>query len=174
VCDVAAAQATFPFAIELDPGFPIWQVVGPRGRRNFAPSPGGGNAMSDAPDLERRYQRLLRFFPARYRREHEQEILSVLMAGAKDGQQRPGLADSADLLISAIFMRWREMTRQPRWKWERRHWRLIVRLRVTIGIWLLVVGAILVGKGYWWGVVMVAPAALHFYLAYRLRHAVQS
>jgi hypothetical protein len=52
--------------------------------------------------------------------------------------------------------------------------RLIVRVRVAIGIWLLVAGAIALGEGYWWGVLMVAPAALHFYLAYRLRHAVPS
>jgi hypothetical protein len=128
--------------------------------------------MNDAAELERRYRRLLKCFPAGYRREHEQEILSVLVAGAKEGQRRPGLADSADLVISAVFMRWRELTRQPRWQWERRHPRLIIRVRVAIGIWLLVLGAILLGGGYWWGVLMVAPAALHFYLAHRLRHAV--
>ncbi|MCW3018362.1 MAG: hypothetical protein JWN10_670 [Solirubrobacterales bacterium] len=98
----------------------------------------------------------------------------MLMAGAAEGQRRPGLADSADLVMTAIFMWWREMTRQPRWRWERRHPRLVVRVRVAIGIWLLVAGAILLGEGYWWGVLMVAPAALHFYLAYRLRHAVPS
>lgn len=130
--------------------------------------------MTDATELERRYGRLLKCFPARYRREHEQEILSVLMAGAADGQRRPGLAESADLVMSAFFIWWREVTRQPRWRWERRHWRLIARMRVAIGIWLLVLGAILLSYGYWWGLVMVAPAALHFYLAYRLRHAVQS
>jgi hypothetical protein len=130
--------------------------------------------MTGASDLERRYRRLLKCFPARYRREHEQEILAVLMAGAKEGQRRPGLADSADLVMSAIFMRWREVTRQPRWKWERRHWRLIVRMRVAIGIWLLVVGGILLSDGYFWGVLMLAPAALHFYLAYRLRHTVRA
>jgi hypothetical protein len=130
--------------------------------------------MTDAVDLERRYRRLLKFFPARYRREHEQEILSVLMAGAKEGQRRPGLADSAVLLTSAIFMRWREMTRQPRWRWERRHWRLVVRMRVAIGIWLLVVGGILLSDGYWWGVLIFVAAALHFYFAYRLRHTVRA
>jgi hypothetical protein len=130
--------------------------------------------MTGSADLERRYRRLLKCFPAGYRREHEQEILSVLMAGAREGQRRPRLGDSADLVISAIFMRWRELTRQPRWRWERRHPRLIVRVRVAIGIWLLVVSTILLAKGYWWGVLIVAPAALHFYLAYRLRHAVQS
>jgi hypothetical protein len=129
--------------------------------------------MSDRDGLERRYRRLLKFFPGAYRREHEQEILSVLMDGARGGQRRPGLADSADLVLSAIFMRWRELTRQPRWRWERRHWRLIVRMRVTIGIWLLVVGSILLSYGYWWGVLIFVAAALHFYFAYRLRHAVQ-
>ncbi len=98
----------------------------------------------------------------------------MLMAGAAEGQRRPGLADSADLVISALFMRWRELTRQPRWPWERRHPRLIIRVRVAIGIWLLVVGAILVGERYWWGVLIFAPAALDFYLAYRMRHAIQS
>jgi hypothetical protein len=130
--------------------------------------------MTDAADLERRYRRLLACYPAAFRREHEQEILSVLMAGAAEGQRRPRLAEFADLVMAALSLRLREITRQPRWPWERRHPRLVIRVRVAIGIWLLVLGAILGGKGYWWGVLMVAPAALHFYLAYRLRHAVQS
>ena len=41
--------------------------------------------MTDAAELERRYRRLLKYFPARYRREHEEEIVSVLMAGAGEG-----------------------------------------------------------------------------------------
>jgi len=85
-----------------------------------------------------------------------------------------GATRSVEHLRNAIFMRWRELTRQPRWRWERRHWRPIVRVRVAIGIWLLLVGAILLGEGYWWGVLIFAAAALHFYLAYRLRHAVRS
>lgn len=51
---------------------------------------------------------------------------------------------------------------------------MAIRVRVVVGIWLLVAGAISFGKGYWWGVLFVAPAALHFYLAYRLRRAIQS
>ncbi|HEY3959670.1 MAG TPA: hypothetical protein VGL68_04070 [Solirubrobacteraceae bacterium] len=51
--------------------------------------------MTDATDLDHRYRRLLQYFPARYRREHEQEILSVLMEEAAEGQRRPGLADSS-------------------------------------------------------------------------------
>jgi len=47
-------------------------------------------------------------------------------------------------------------------------------VRVGIGIWLLVLTAIPCGYGRWWGVLLVAPAALHFYLAYRLRRSVLS
>ena len=45
--------------------------------------------MSDSADLERRYRQLLACYPRAFRREHEQEILAVLMAGADEGQQRP-------------------------------------------------------------------------------------
>ena len=45
--------------------------------------------MSDSAALERRYRRLLACYPRAFRHEHEQEILSVLMAGVGDGQQRP-------------------------------------------------------------------------------------
>jgi hypothetical protein len=37
--------------------------------------------MTDSAHLERRYRRLLAFYPKAFRREHEQEIVSVLMAG---------------------------------------------------------------------------------------------
>jgi len=50
----------------------------------------------------------------------------------------------------------------------------MARVRIAIGIWLLFVGAFLCGSGLWWGVLFVAPAGLHFYLAYRLQHSAQS
>ena len=53
------------------------------------------------------------------------------------------------------------------------HRRLTIGVRVGVGIWLLVLSAILCDSGYWWGVLFLAPAALHFYLAYRVRHAPQ-
>ena len=58
--------------------------------------------------------------------------------------------------------------------YDYRHPRVMMRLRVGIGIWLLALGVILCGYGRWWGVVMVAPATLHFYVAYRLRDSVPS
>jgi hypothetical protein len=57
--------------------------------------------------LERGYRRLLACYPARFRTEHGEELVAVLMAGARDGQQRPGLAESASLLRSALGMRLR-------------------------------------------------------------------
>jgi len=48
------------------------------------------------------------------------------------------------------------------------HRRRVVRVRVTVGVWLLVAAAILCANSHWWGVVLLAPAALHFYLAYRV------
>jgi hypothetical protein len=93
--------------------------------------------MSDDPDLERRYRRLLAGYPAAFRREYEQEILSVLMAGAEQGQRWPRLAEAADLLRSATFTRLRTRWRTS-WAWEYKHRRVMVPVRVAIGIWLVI------------------------------------
>jgi hypothetical protein len=54
------------------------------------------------------------------------------------------------------------------------HRRVISRVRLGAGIWLLGLAAFLCYSGRWWGALLIAPAALHFYLRYRLRHSVQS
>jgi len=63
--------------------------------------------MTDQADLERGYRRLLGWYPPEFRHQNGQEILAVLMAGARDGQRRPGLAESADLIRSGLWMRLR-------------------------------------------------------------------
>jgi hypothetical protein len=63
--------------------------------------------MTGAAGLERGYRRLLACYPARFRSEHGEELVAVLLAGARDGQQRPGLAESASLLRSGLGMRLR-------------------------------------------------------------------
>jgi hypothetical protein len=63
--------------------------------------------VTGAAGLERGYRRLLACYPARFRSEHGEELVGVLLAGARDGQQRPGLAESASLLRSALGMRLR-------------------------------------------------------------------
>lgn len=54
--------------------------------------------MNAAAVLESRYRRLLAMYPAEHRRKHQDEMLGVLMTGARAGQHRPGLADTAGLI----------------------------------------------------------------------------
>jgi hypothetical protein len=63
--------------------------------------------MTESAGLERGYRRLLAWYPAVFRREQEDEMLAVLMAGARRGQRRPGLLESADLIRGAVVMRLR-------------------------------------------------------------------
>jgi hypothetical protein len=70
--------------------------------------------MNHSADLERRYRRLLAWYPAAFRREHEAEMLGVLMDGARDRQQLVGLADAADLIRGAFTVRLRVPPEAPR------------------------------------------------------------
>lgn len=70
--------------------------------------------MTGSADLERRYSRLLAWYPAAFRREHEAEMLGVLIDNARDGQQLVGLADAADLVKGALTMRFRVPSEAPR------------------------------------------------------------
>ena len=45
--------------------------------------------MSASAGLERGYRRLLAWYPREFRREHEEEMLAVLMAGAREGRGGP-------------------------------------------------------------------------------------
>jgi hypothetical protein len=69
--------------------------------------------------LEARYRRLLGWFPADYRARHAEEMIGVLMAAAPQDRDRPGLADSADLLMSAARIRLRPGAAL----WDRDGWR---------------------------------------------------
>jgi hypothetical protein len=63
--------------------------------------------MTDQEHLERAHRRLLAWYPREFRDENGPEILAVLMADAPPGQRRPGLAESADLIRSGLWMRLR-------------------------------------------------------------------
>lgn len=69
--------------------------------------------MSDSTELERGYRRLVACYPRSFRRENEEEIVTVLLATAQEGQRRPGIAESADLIRGAIRMRM-GLSRTPR------------------------------------------------------------
>lgn len=57
--------------------------------------------------LERRYRRLLAWYPAGHRAAHEEEMLAVLLAGAREGQRRPRPTEVTDLLWGALRSRLR-------------------------------------------------------------------
>ncbi len=69
--------------------------------------------MNDQAGLERGYRRLLACYPRSFRRDNEEEVLAVLLATAHDGQERPGLAESADLIRGAVRMHL-GLSRSPR------------------------------------------------------------
>ncbi len=143
--------------------------------------------------LERRYRRLLHLYPKAFRREHEEEILAVLMASAAKAQTRPRLVETFNLLIHALLWRARH-TSIPNpsrggvmnFKWadenaagidkripafEYRHPRLFCVLLTCTGAWFVILTAILYGYGVggWWGAVLMPAAAVTLFFAYRLR-----
>jgi hypothetical protein len=69
--------------------------------------------MNSQASLERGYRRVLACYPRSFRHENEQEILTVLLDTARDGQRRVGLAESADLIRGALRMRLRPGPGRP-------------------------------------------------------------
>ncbi|MEU8255598.1 hypothetical protein AB0C06_15205 [Micromonospora inaquosa] len=69
-------------------------------------------------DLERRYRRLLVVYPWEHRRVYEDEMLAVLLAGARPGQRRPAAADVRNLVGAGLRARLRVGARgftEPSW-----------------------------------------------------------
>ena len=76
-------------------------------------SPSPAEPASSSARLERGYRRLIACYPREFRRESAGEILAVLLATAREGQRRPGFAETADLLRGAARMRM-GLSRSPR------------------------------------------------------------
>jgi hypothetical protein len=57
------------------------------------------------PELERRYRRLLRAYPAGYRADRAEEILGTMLALARPGQRWPRPAEAADMLAGGLGCR---------------------------------------------------------------------
>jgi hypothetical protein len=47
------------------------------------------------------------------------------------------------------------------------HGHTVAGVRFGVGVWLLALGAYLCSQDVWWGLLFIAPAAVHFYLGYR-------
>lgn len=63
--------------------------------------------MGDAQTLERRYRRWLVCYPAAFRREHEAELLTVLLAISRDRQRHPAFAEVVALVGAGLGVRLR-------------------------------------------------------------------
>jgi hypothetical protein len=125
--------------------------------------------MSDSQALERRFRYLLKLYPKTFREEHEQEMLSVLMADAGEDRRRPSVLDVVNVTTHGLLMRTRRQKLYSAWALSHSH--AVITIRVISGIWLVVLSGILCTIGYWWGLVLLLVAALHFYLAYHLARA---
>jgi hypothetical protein len=69
--------------------------------------------MNESAELERAYRRLVACYPRSFRRENEDEIVTVLLATAAEGRRKPGIAEAADLIRGALRMRL-GLSRAPR------------------------------------------------------------
>jgi hypothetical protein len=123
--------------------------------------------MTSQDQLERRYRKLLAFYPRSFREGHEEEILAVLLAGTSEGESRPHPADVVDLARRGIAMRLRQRWLRQSAR-EARKARWLIPLRAAIGLWLVILTGVLCLFGEWWAPVLLLFAALHFYLSIRL------
>ena len=137
--------------------------------------------MSDLARLERRYRRLLAFYPEAFRREHEEEMLSVLLAGASEDQRRPSRDEAIDLvgcdvvLVPPIPTGESEGLETGRLDlYEYRHHRLLWGFRIVWGLVLLGVAGFALSSGSWWALFFLAGAAADFVFGYRIYQIAQS
>jgi threonine/homoserine/homoserine lactone efflux protein len=63
--------------------------------------------------LEDKYRRLSRLFPATWRDRNEEELIGTLLDGAEPGRDSVPLAEAADLVRSAIVLRFRALLARP-------------------------------------------------------------
>ncbi|RZU49134.1 hypothetical protein EV385_0869 [Krasilnikovia cinnamomea] len=70
-------------------------------------------------DLERAYGRLLRLYPADYRRARGAEMLDVLLSAAEPGRRRPALREQGALVLGALRIRAKAAGRRTTWgSWQ--------------------------------------------------------
>lgn len=122
--------------------------------------------------LERRYRRMLRFYPRSYREQHGEDMLGVLMTGADDGKNHSRLSAALDLLRGAVLVHtrywWEMRTATDRGRLGVRHPLFVIRVRLAVALWLCVVTAVLCARGYWWGLALLVFVAIHLLLAGRV------
>lgn len=89
-------------------------------------------------DLEARYRRLMRWYPAEHRAVYQEEMLGVLMDCARPGRTRPGVAETVDLLAGALAYRVRRFGRDLRGE----SWRSAAAVVAVLAPAVLLVGRV--------------------------------
>ena len=83
-------------------------------RRRDTPRTGGGARREPAAEaLERRYRRLLAWYPAGYRAANADDMLGVALARSASGQRWPEPGEAVNLIASGAGERLAGMLRQP-------------------------------------------------------------
>jgi hypothetical protein len=85
----------------------------PRSDGDTPRSDGGARRKPAAEALERRYRRLLAWYPAAYRAANGDELLGVALARSAPGQRWPELGEAVNLVVSGAGERLAGMLRQP-------------------------------------------------------------
>ncbi|MEV6868481.1 hypothetical protein AB0M44_46825 [Streptosporangium subroseum] len=78
--------------------------------------------------LEQRYRKLLTWYPKEHRTLHEEEMITVLLAGAAPDQNRPAARDTFDLVRGGLSIRLHRAVGPE----SRRHWRDAVNLAALL------------------------------------------
>lgn len=126
--------------------------------------------MTDRSPLERSYRRWLRFYPASFRAQHEEEMITVLIHGS-GGEERPRTGELVDLAQHGLRERLRQLAARVPSRWEREHARAMFPIRVGIALWLCLISGLLIGyhRGELWLVLLLPAIAAHLYIAYCIR-----
>jgi hypothetical protein len=93
------------------------------------------------PAFERRCRRLLRWYPPDHRREHEDEMLSVMLAAGRPGQRRLGLRETADVVLGGIRVR----AQRSFGRRAASRWRDALAVTAVLGTVLLLIDSVIRG-----------------------------
>lgn len=126
--------------------------------------------MNNQDRLERRYRHWLALYPRSFRREHEDEMVAVLMQGATAGQRRPKAAEAANLAVHGARQ---YAGRRFPGDWERAHAKVMFPLRIVIALWLCFISTMLITfhRGEFWLLLVIPAIVIHFLIAYQIRPA---
>ena len=94
------------------------------------------------------------------------------MADAGEDRRLPSFLDIVNVATHGLLMRTRRQRLYSAWALSHSH--AVITIRVISGVWLVILSGILCAVGYPWGLVLLLPAGLHFYLAHHLARATRS